>query len=133
GSLALAGIFPFAGFYSKDMILTTAYATGHRALFVIGLVTAFMTAFYMMRACALTFMGEPRERDRFAHAHESPWSMTLPLWILAFLSLVVGKFFVHDEFVQHLFAWPHTPEIAESHFVTALATGSALLGILLGW
>ena len=53
------------------MILGTVNASGHRALFLMGLAGAFMTAFYMMRACALTFMGDARERDRFAHAHRT--------------------------------------------------------------
>lgn len=133
GSLALAGIWPFAGFYSKDMILTTAYQTHHRALFGMGCFTAFLTSFYMMRACALTFMGEPRERDRFAHAHESPWSMTLPLMILAGLAVVVGKFLMSGGLLEHLLAWPKTPLIEESHFVTGVATTAAVSGIILGW
>jgi NADH-quinone oxidoreductase subunit L len=133
GSLALAGIWPLAGFYSKEMILTTAFQTRHYALFVIGCITAFMTSFYMMRACALTFMGEARERDRFAHAHESPWSMTIPLIILAILSVAVGKMLLMGESVHKLLSWPGTPEIEESHLVTLIATGSALAGIVLGW
>ncbi len=131
-SLALAGIWPLAGFYSKEMILNAAYATHHYALFGIGCFTAFLTAFYMMRACALTFLGEPRERERFAHAQESPWSMTVPLMILCVLAIVVGKALAGG-LVEHILSWPGTPEVSESHFVTVLATGSALLGIFLGW
>jgi len=133
GSLALAGIWPFAGFYSKDMILTSAYQTHHYVLFGMGCFTAFLTAFYMMRACGLTFMGEARERDRFAHAHESPWSMTVPLMILAVLSVLVGKLLMTGGTLQQLLSWPGTPEIEESHLVTILATGSAVSGIVLGW
>jgi len=133
GSLALAGIYPFAGFFSKDMILTSAYQSHHYVLFGMGCFTAFLTAFYMMRACALTFMGEARERDRFAHAHESPWSMTIPLIILAILSVVVGKLLLMGGTLQQLFFWPGVPEVEESHLVTALASGSAIAGIALGW
>src|SRR5476649_2607316 len=61
GSLALAGVPPFSGFYSKDMILSAAYQAHKPILFSIGLFAAFMTAFYMTRACALTFLGEPRD------------------------------------------------------------------------
>ncbi len=60
GSLALAGVFPFAGFWSKDDILSSAFNSGNYALGVIGIVTAFMTAFYIFRAYFLTFSGEPR-------------------------------------------------------------------------
>lgn len=132
GSLALAGIWPFAGFFSKEMILNTALATHHTALFAMGCFTAFLTAFYMMRACSLTFLGSPRERDRFAHAHESPWTMTVPLWILGGLSLVVGLFLMHGKLVEEIFAIPGAAEITESHLVTAIAVGSAVLGLVLG-
>jgi NADH-quinone oxidoreductase subunit L len=133
GSLALAGIWPLAGFYSKEMILTTAYETHQYALFAIGVFTAFLTSFYMMRACALTFMGEARERDRFAHAHESPFTMTAPLIILALFSVFLGWLLSSHELVGRLLSWPGTPEIQESHLVTFIATASAALGIVLGW
>src|SRR6185312_2957974 len=69
GTAALCGFPPpLAGFYSKDMVLSAALATHHQALFGIGCFTAFLTAFYMTRAVALTFLGEARERDRFARA-----------------------------------------------------------------
>ena len=131
-ALALAGIWPFAGFYSKEMILGYAFATHHTALFGIGCFGAFLTAFYMMRACALTFMGEPRERDRFAHAHESPWSMTLPLMALAILALVSGKMLMVGGTIGRLVSWPQTPGIPENHWVTLAGSGSALAGIVLG-
>jgi NADH-quinone oxidoreductase subunit L len=93
GSLAISGIFPFAGFFSKDEILwrTTAYAgpAGNWFLWLIGTVTAGLTAFYVFRAFFLTFHGEPRSHAA-EHAHESPAVMTVPLMILAGLSLVGG-------------------------------------------
>ncbi|MFA5975602.1 MAG: NADH-quinone oxidoreductase subunit L [Elusimicrobiota bacterium] len=129
---ALAGIPPFAGFFSKEMILTMAYTTHHYALFWIACFTAFLTALYMTRCVALTFLGEPRERDRFAHAHESPWSMTIPLIALGLLSCMTGWLLYRHELIYHLFEWPHVPVVEASHLVTALALGSTGLGIFLG-
>jgi NADH-quinone oxidoreductase subunit L len=87
GSLALAGIFPFAGFWSKDEILVTAGASGFDAFLVIGLVGAFLTAAYMTRCIYLTFFGEYRGHG---HPHESEPLITVPLVILAFFSIVAG-------------------------------------------
>jgi len=132
GFLALSG-FPFtSGYFSKEMILGTAYGTGHYAIFAIGCFTAFLTALYMTRAFSLTFLGEPRERDRFAHAHESPWSMTIPLMVLAVLSIVLGYLMHSGGWVEKLFAVPHAPELVESHAATLIAVGSSLFGLLLG-
>jgi NADH-quinone oxidoreductase subunit L len=88
--LAIAGFFPFAGFFSKDAILYAAFAQGglSRVLWFVGLMTALLTSFYMFRLWYLTFMGESRNHD--VHAHESPWSMTGPLVILAALSVCGG-------------------------------------------
>ncbi len=88
--LAISGIFPFAGFWSKDEILTGAFNNGQFALYAIGLLTAGMTAFYMFREYFLVFEGEPRFDPHRVHPHESPWWMVGPLVILAFLSLVIG-------------------------------------------
>jgi NADH-quinone oxidoreductase subunit L len=131
GALALAGLWPLAGFYSKEMILAAAYGTGHYALFGLGTVTAFLTAFYIMRVCALTFLVNPHERDRFAHAHESPWSMTVPLWVLFGLSLLGGVLLERGDLVKRLLEWPGTPKAEGSPLVTALALGAAGLGIIL--
>jgi len=132
GYLALVG-FPFtAGYYSKEMILGMAYATHHTAIFAIGCVGAFLTAFYMTRAFALTFLGDPRERDRFAHAHESPWSMTIPLMVLAIPSIVLGYLMHSGGWVDKLFAVPNAPEVAESHVATIVAVGAGLSGMVSG-
>ncbi len=88
-SLAIAGIPPLSGFFSKDEILWETFATGHTILWLIGLVTAFMTAFYVFRLFNLTFEGKPRYPSH-VHPHESPKVMTIPLIILAFLSAVGG-------------------------------------------
>ena len=87
-SLALAGVPPFAGFWSKDEILAAAHNSGHNGLFAIGLLTAFMTAFYTFRLFFLTFEGKLRSTD--AHPHESPHNMTVPLIVLGGLSVVGG-------------------------------------------
>jgi NADH-quinone oxidoreductase subunit L len=87
-SLSIAGIFPLSGFWSKDEIV--AATARHPIFMVLTLAIAFMTAFYMFRLCFMTFTGEPRNRDRYDHAHESPKSMTVPLMVLAFLSIFAG-------------------------------------------
>ena len=87
GSAALAGIFPLAGFWSKDEILVNAGANGFDAFLVVGLIGAFLTAAYMTRAVYLTFFGEYRGHE---HPHESERLITVPLLILAGLSVVAG-------------------------------------------
>jgi NADH-quinone oxidoreductase subunit L len=87
GILAISGIPPFAGFFSKDEILAAALHNGHPVIFAVGLFTAFLTAFYMSRLFFVAFMG-PEKREN--HPHESPWVMTVPLIILAFFSVVGG-------------------------------------------
>lgn len=89
GVLAIAGIPPFAGFFSKDAILYAAFLQGPFgiALWLIGAATALLTALYMFRLWYMAFLGTPRSE---AHPHESPWTMLLPLLLLALLSLSGG-------------------------------------------
>ncbi len=89
GTLAIAGIFPFAGFFSKDEILFKALTDGHLAYWAVATTAALMTAFYMFRLIFMTFFGEKRW-DHHVHPHESPPVMTIPLIILAILSTVGG-------------------------------------------
>ncbi|MBI4594755.1 MAG: NADH-quinone oxidoreductase subunit L [Candidatus Tectomicrobia bacterium] len=92
-SLALSGIPPFAGFFSKDEILWEAWSSPHGSWFfwLLGAVAALMTAFYSFRMIFLTFYGEPRMSEEVKHhLHESPPVMTNPLLILAFFSVVAG-------------------------------------------
>jgi NADH-quinone oxidoreductase subunit L len=90
GCIAIAGIPPFSGFFSKDEILTAAYAK-NPMYYIIGVAGAMMTAFYMFRLYATTFLGKFRgTADQEHHAHESPSSMTIPLIILAILAAVAG-------------------------------------------
>ncbi len=90
-TLAISGVPLFAGFYSKDAILGGALAFGmteaHYVPFILALAAAGFTAFYMFRMVFLAFTGEPRDPERHARAHESPWTMTVPLMILAALSI----------------------------------------------
>ncbi|MDP3921605.1 MAG: NADH-quinone oxidoreductase subunit L [Candidatus Omnitrophota bacterium] len=87
-SLAIAGVPPLSGFWSKDEILLTAYRSESSLIYWILILTSFMTAFYMFRLVFLTFFGKPRNPK--IHAHESPLSMTLPLWVLAVGAIVMG-------------------------------------------
>jgi NADH-quinone oxidoreductase subunit L len=89
-SLSISGIFPFSGFWSKDEIFATAFAGGHYIFLLVGIIVAGMTAFYMFRLYFMTFTGAPRDHHAYEHAHESPKSMTVPLMILAFLSIFAG-------------------------------------------
>jgi NADH-quinone oxidoreductase subunit L len=91
GSIAIAGIPPLAGFFSKDEILGEAFKLGFQWVWLIGIVVAIMTAFYMFRLIGLTFWGESRVDPAVEpHIHESPSVMTTPLWILAVPSVLLG-------------------------------------------
>lgn len=132
GALALAGIFPFAGFWSKDEIIATAFNGGHYVWFIIAEIVAFLTAFYMFRMIFITFFGE----NRTGHAlHESPKSMTAPLIILAFMATVagfVGAPFVHNGFASYIYYGEvHHP--VPNYFVMILSTVMAVAGIVLAW
>ena len=87
GSLALAGLFPLAGFWSKDEILLGARENGYELFLLVGLIGAFMTAAYMTRCVYLTFFGEYRGHE---HPHESPPAITVPLIVLAVMSVAAG-------------------------------------------
>lgn len=116
GVLAISGVPPFAGFFSKDEILANALHNGHPIIYAVGLFTAFLTAFYMCRLFFVAFMGPEKAEN---HPHESPWSMTIPLMILAFFSVIGGwvalpennfAFFVHylpsgHEFEREAIDW----------------------------
>jgi NADH-quinone oxidoreductase subunit L len=93
--LAIAGTPFFSGWYSKDAILAQALGFGlvhqeHFLLFLLPLVTAGLTVFYMFRMWLMTFTGKPRDEHVYEHAHESPRTMTVPLVVLAVFSLIVA-------------------------------------------
>jgi NADH-quinone oxidoreductase subunit L len=89
GWLAISGIPPFAGFFSKDQILTEAYLHGFGGVYAVGVVAAILTAYYMTRWFVLIFLGTPRWPSD-VHPHESPRSMTVPLIVLAVASAIGG-------------------------------------------
>jgi NADH-quinone oxidoreductase subunit L len=141
GSLSLAGILPLAGFWSKDEILVALGHEGYVAVMWIAIAGAFVTAFYMTRAVALTFHGEYKGRG---HPHESPGIMTVPLVALAIPSILFGFFNVPGweipgigNFSQWLAVRvvPMGDEHAEAIDLVLAGSGllAALLGIALGW
>ncbi|MDP9069521.1 MAG: NADH-quinone oxidoreductase subunit L [Actinomycetota bacterium] len=144
GSLALAGIFPLAGFFSKDEIIggaLRAASEGHRAsawiVLISGTITAFLTALYMTRACVKTFWGEYRGHG---HPHEAGGAMVTPLWILAGAAVVVG--FLGFPVIGPFPTWITVPGHEHHGFstlynvvlpilATILAAGAIFLGLLL--
>ena len=153
-TLAIAGIPPFAGFFSKDEILAAAFGRGQAEpvwylFWGMGVLAALMTAFYMMRLMTMTFLGESRlgaaERE---HLHEAPWSMTGPLLALGVLTVLGGlinlpAFARGHEALEH---WLE-PVLAKAHEIMPLAMPHgqtewlliggaviiAVIGLLLGW
>ncbi len=98
GGFALSG-FPLvtAGFWSKDEILADAFGHGHLVVFVVLALAALLTAFYTMRQITLTFLGEPRT-EAAKHAQETPWTMTLPLVVLAVFAVSAGWVGIPEHF-----------------------------------
>jgi NADH-quinone oxidoreductase subunit L len=148
-TLAIAGFPPFAGFFSKDSILLSAFQSeyGGRnigyALYGFGLLTALLTAFYMFRLIFLTFHGKPRYDEHKVHVHESPNNMLVPLMILAVLSIVGGWFAAPaflpggtDYFVKFLQPVFRNVEVAggevEAHSLELLLAGVAVVIALAG-
>ncbi|HVB09012.1 MAG TPA: proton-conducting transporter membrane subunit, partial [Bacillota bacterium] len=127
GTLALAAIWPFSGFFSKDAILAAAYASPDRYLWLLGTAGAFLTAYYMTRAYWLTFLGEPRDAHVFEHAHESPAVMTLPLILLAIPAALLGFAGV---LIRRWLQAPAAPGIGVIEYVPLLL---ALAGVLTGY
>jgi NADH-quinone oxidoreductase subunit L len=133
GWLAIAGIPPFAGFWSKDEILANAFNT-NKLLWFIGLVTALLTAYYMSRQVFMVFYGEEREREHASEPHEAPWTMTLPLVALAALSAVGGLLNLPFRSVELLRKWLEPVFGARLHTLDvpagtlwALAVGTVVL------
>lgn len=143
GCLAISGISPFSGFFSKDEILTAAYM--HNPLYYyIGVGGALMTAFYMFRLYTLTFLGEFRGTGEHAgHVHESPSAMTIPLVVLAILSVTGGFLGIPEVFAANAHSLENflAPVFAESTRIAAhthpaasqeyLMMGGSTLAILL--
>ncbi|HKW31873.1 MAG TPA: NADH-quinone oxidoreductase subunit L [Candidatus Acidoferrum sp.] len=151
-TLAIAGIPPFAGFFSKDAILFASFQseTGGRILHGFGLLTALLTAFYMFRLIFLTFSGKPRFDEKKVHVHESPWSMLGPLVVLAILSVIGGWFALPTffqgpdyfaNFLAPVFGGAHEAAQAATEAAThqlelllaGVAFGTALIGIAIAY
>jgi NADH-quinone oxidoreductase subunit L len=159
-TFAIAGIPGFAGFFSKDEILDAARSGPHANvwLWLLGLIGAGLTSFYMFRLIFLTFFGAPRYDEHKVHVHESPKSMTVPLILLAILSVIGGwvaaphlvgrtdyfEKFLHPVFAAYAPPAPTSPaettaEGSESagimllHALTGWPVIIALLGLLLAW
>lgn len=116
GCIAIAGIPPFSGFFSKDEILAAAFSK-NMVYWIIGVLTAGMTAYYMFRLYASTFLGEFRgTEEQRQHLHESPAAMTIPLIILAILAVVGGFIGIPAVFMENGHALEHflAPVFAES-------------------
>jgi NADH-quinone oxidoreductase subunit L len=144
--LSLAGIFPFAGFWSKDAIVASVYEEHYYVLFGMALLTVFLTAFYIFRAIFLAFTGEPRT-EMARGAVESPAIMVLPMMLLAFLSVVSGWVGIPEGFViaipDYFAEFVHPSEFARETFgiephpfslvLALVSVAAALLGIGLAY
>ena len=148
GTIAIAGIPPFAGFFSKDAVLWAAWNYAHygKVLWLAGVVAATFTSFYMFRLLILTFYGAPRYTEHDVHhVHESPQSMLLPLVVLAILSMVAGfagvppvlgggnriEAFLTPE--AHEAESPSLGTSSTEALLMAASTGAALTGLLLAY
>lgn len=149
GCLAIAGIPGLSGFFSKDEILAGAFAKSP-VLYGIGLGTALLTAFYMFRLYATTFRGSFRgTHDQEHHLHESPAAITIPLIVLAILSIVGGyigipEFMLHgahalSDFLAPVFAAsatvlpPHEISHAQEWMLTGLSTALIVIVVIFAW
>jgi NADH-quinone oxidoreductase subunit L len=135
GALSLAGIFPLAGFWSKDEILLVAFKEGRSGIvfLVLAVLTAMLTAFYMARATFLAFFATPREDSKSDHAHESSWVMLGPLVALATLAVTAGL--VGSPFGGYAFG-RFLGEHAEGEMniaLAAVAVAAALAAIAYAW
>ena len=129
-AVAIAGVPPFSGFFSKDAILLAAH--NHAPwMYWLGVVTAGMTAFYVFRAIFLAFFGDYRGHE---HPHESPPVMWVPLAILAVLSLIGGLVFKVPDFLRTFFYAPlPAPEVPEDQSLMLISVAFGLIGIFVAW
>ncbi len=137
GALAIAGVPPFAGFFSKDQIVAAANQTQHTLAWLSMLVAAFLSTLYIVRLVFMTFFGEPRTAS---HPHESPPVMTIPLGLLS-LGAVFGGLLSLNAITGRLpvFLSPVFGEVVEpvhgmsETALTVISVAAALLGVLVGW
>ena len=143
-TLALCGVPPLSGFYSKDGILhLTEHPPEYAHTWLITLLptlTAVLTSYYMTRLVLLTFFGQPRDHHRHDHAHEAPWNMVAPMMVLCVLSIIGGPLLLGPEVLEHFRAITRPAGVPEQHYVVlgaetafhallifGLGAGSALL------
>ena len=132
--LAIAGIFPFAGFWSKDAILARAFEQNRWGLWAVGLLGGFLTAFYMARQVYLVVYGNERRRDRATVPHESPAVMTVPMIVLAVLTVLGGVLNLPFRSAEWLSRWlapvfADAPEPAGASFAEGAALAGAALAV----
>ena len=155
-TLAISAIPPFAGYFSKDLVLEGAYTSGHVWLWMLGVITAGITSFYMFRLIFMTFYGESRVDDQKAnHVHESPPVMTIPLMVLAGFSIIGGWVGLPDwllwgnafkRFLAPVFNFvaltpghavaiggAETLPVTTSLMLSLIALGAGTLGIVIAW
>jgi NADH-quinone oxidoreductase subunit L len=155
-TLAISAVPPFAGYFSKDLVLEGAYVSGHVWLWMLGVITAGITSFYMFRLIFMTFFGDSRVApEKVHHLHESPPVMTIPLIVLAVFSIVGGWVGLPDwllwgdafkRFLAPVFKFAVlTPGKAIAVggaeavpqsitiIIGLIALGAGLLGIILAW
>jgi len=153
GCLAIAGIPPLSGFFSKDEIMMHLFTHGTygKAFWVLGMIAALLTAYYMFRLYFITFLGDFRGGDKLkSHLHESPALMTIPLIVLAILSAVGGflgipEVFIHGGHWLKNFLGPVVAKSmagvpleqvlghTEEFIMMGVAVAVAIIGILLAW
>lgn len=137
-TLAISGIPPFSGYFSKEAVLGQSYTTGHYFLWGVGVFTAGMTSFYMFRLFFLTFFGKPRDQELYDHAHEAPWVMTIPVIALGVLS-TIGGFFGGwlnrwlNPFFQQYNGAPHAALGSGPLFGTFITVGLAVVAFFVAY
>lgn len=137
GTMAISGVPLLSGFFSKEEILSAAWEGGHPILFLLALIAAFFTAFYMFRLFFMVFTGE--FRGKAEHVHESPSNMTVPMMVLGALAIVAG-YFNSTWFGTFLGDWltKGNPVLADTQaegpfWITIVATIVSLAGIYFAW
>lgn len=141
-SLAIIGIFPLAGYYSKDIVLESVYLSTNHVLFVIGIITALLTAIYSMKILLLVFHGKTRmTMDEFNKVHEASFIMNIPLFILIIGSIFAGIIGFNvlkivdspGYFLDSIFHDKHLGTEHVSNFIQKLPMITGLVGIIFGF
>lgn len=131
-ALAISGIFPLSGFWSKDEILVNVYDSGNKILYWTAVITAFLTAFYMFRIYFVTFIGDLKDE----HVHESPKVMIIPLMLLALLSIISGFIGIPGtgkSIYDFLYIGEHPHEVSINLNIAISSNIVALSGIILAF